>query len=397
MRYELKKLFGNKILIFGCLLSACYLFYTSYGFLIQRKSYVPKIDLGEEYEQCLGEYSEEKFAYIEEITLKKQLEMEKNQEEEELFYEWSAYQRLYVQAQNFKDIMEYRERVQKNAKKLQNSEDSYTTHLNQKIEKLFSKNIEYELVHSEKSYDIIQKMMVLEYTDMINICLLLAASCILFTQEHQKNTFPLIYTSKHGRKKVYRNKAMTTIFLAFVLSFFTTVIALILTTTYGGFKEWMDPIQNVSVCKYSPYHFNVFELVIIITFLRGLGYAVIASVAMVISLLFQRNILPLIINTVLFAGSYALSVSASRYTFGEALMEEKYHLYRILKRYSPFYLIQDGIEYFMEYKAVNIFGYPVSEVAYCIIIQFMVLAVILLTGNQIYVRSSRKSGVLCWK
>lgn len=397
MRYELKKLFGNKILILGCLISACYLFYTSYGFLIQRKSYAPKIDLGEEYERCLGAYSEEKFSYIEEITLKKQLEMEKNQEEKDIFYEWSAYQRLYVQAQNLKDIMEYRARVLKNAKMLQNSKDSYTIRLNQKLEKLFSQNIKYELVHSEKSYDIIQKMLVLEYTDMINICLLLAASCILFTQEHQKNTFPLIYTSKHGRKKVYRNKAMTMIFFAFALSFATTVIALILTFTYGGFKEWLEPIQNVSVCKYSPYHFNVFELVIIITLLRGLGYAVIATVAMVISLLFKKNILPLLINTILFAGSYALSVNASRYTFGEALMEEKYQLYRILKKYSPFYLIQDGIEYFMEYKAVNVFGYPVSEVAYCIMFQLMLLVMVLLAGYQIYVRSGRKRGVSCWK
>ena len=343
MGFEIKKHL-NIILLAGLLITFFYGVYYSYQCYISQKQNEKSVDMESEhsYKDCMGSYSEERMNLITTLTdekrayMEEQVSMETNPENNNEFLVFQKYQYLYSKADVCRQVTEYREQVVKNAGRLKKSRDTYYARVNKKIEKMYSSNVELVIHDGSRLEDIAGIFTVAETVDFVNIVLLVIVSCSMFLIEHRKGTFTLVYSSYRGRGHTYAGKLAVAMGFAVLLSLLQTVSMVLLSFTYGDMSEWMDAVQNLELFIYSPYHLNLVELVIVITALRALGYLVLICIFTVISICFQKNIIPLAINTFIGIGGFGLCYYFSgSYVTSLGTLIQQGGFYSYVRMYSP--------------------------------------------------------------
>lgn len=401
MGFEIKKHL-NRILLAGLLITFFYGVYYSYQCYICQKQNEKSVDMESErsYEDCMGSYSEERMDLITALTEEKQREFEErdyvevNPENSPEFLVFQKYQYLYSKADICRQVKAYREQVVKNAARLKKSRDTYYARVNKKIEKMYSRDVELVIHDGSRLEDIAGIFMVSEIVDFVNIVLLVIVSCSLFLIEHRKGTFTLVYSSYRGRGHTYAVKLAVAMGFAVLLSLLQTVSMVLLSFTYGNLSEWKDAIQNIEFFIHSPYHLNLAELVVVVTVLRALGYLVLICIFTVISVCFQKNIIPLAINTLIGIGGFGLCYYFSgSYVTNSGTLIQQGSFYSFVRMYSPFVLIGDGIGYLKKYEPLNILNYPVSVLSVTVLVNIVLAGMIVAVGYPLYIRRFRRRGV----
>lgn len=311
MKYEIRKLWGNKIILIGILVLM--IISINYGYKIVYSIVQSNIDLADDIYK--GEYTLEKFE-----MLSQEFEILKQSGED-----FTIIRETLSRARDCKDILEYRERVLKSASKLKKSSDVYIARTNSRIEQIYSEDIKLDIIETRKFDNVMILMRWQETEDIITIIIIIFAASYIFTLEHGANTHKLVFSSRGGRTKTYIRKLSCIAGLAFVLPFITNICMCLYAVTSGDEYIWSLPVQYYGEFMKAPYVMSLLEFVIISTLIKSMGLIVIGICSAVISLLFKKSIIPVIVSTVIMVGCYLLCSYYGDYSpLGTSVIQSKY-------------------------------------------------------------------------
>lgn len=395
MRYELIKVLGNRIIIIAIVLATLFSGLYSYNVYIKGKldennmTYASKT----KYKSYQGSYSDEKYEDLFEKVTQLELKYEQN-EDKQLFEEMFEFHLLFSRAQNCKNVIEYRQTVRDNAKRLMESEDGYYYKLNKLIYDKYKITPDLYIETGTTLNDIATMFNVSEILDVAFVFILVLIACNIFLIEHSSGTFYMIKATCKGWKQVYIKKILCMICLTTIITSLQVTSMVFLTSIKGNANEWKDLILQCEYFENSPYNFSVIELVLVVFLLKLIGYLTLISSFVCISLFFKKNMIPLILCIVIGEGGQVLNyIMCGKYFVlagGKSTPMEKYIL---LKKYSVFPSINEPVEYLNKFETTNIVGTPVSVLVINIISSLFFTMLFITLGYQIYKYNFRKAGV----
>ena len=281
--------------------------------------------------------------------------------------------------------MEYRERVLKAASKLKKSSDIYIARTNSRIEEIYSDKIKFDIVETRKLDNVMILMRWQETEDIISIIIIIFAASYIFTLEHGANTHKLVFSSRGGRTKTYIRKLSCIAGLAFVLPFITNICMCLYAVTSGDEYIWSLPVQYYGEFMKAPYVMSLLEFVIISTLIKSMGLIGIGICSAVISLLFKKSIIPVIVSTVIMVGCYLLCSYYGDYSpLGTSVIQSKYEVYTNFKQYSCIGLFNNSGYYMKQYMPINVFDYPVDMVYFNLVINLVFVMAVVFAGYLVY-------------
>lgn len=421
MKYEGYKILKNKLLLIGIILScALTIYYSS----LDRKSVQYENDSLYEYDRFSEKYSEELYNELQakhELTAvryeltrerrnrpvteemyeqagftKEQVENFTEEEKQEIFDEFEYYLKLSGRANTCYNSIEYRDRVLKNARRLQNMSNRYQSRVNKKLLQMYAGDIDYVVSNEWISQEAAGRFDSAEYADYVNIVLILMVVCIEFLIEHRNHTYQMIYSSAGGRGKTYRRKVAVVVAFTVFLSIVTTLLMnLLVWTDERGAEVLKMDIQNIY--KYSPYRLKFGQLIFMIGLLRTLGYLVLALFFVMIVTMFHKSIVPFIVGIGAGCGGYAvfdkLMTKMRMMEMNNRSIRGLFKRYTFIRKYTPFALIRDGISYLRKYEPNNVMNYPVTTVTIAVVVNILYLVLFFVAGYEIYLKRFRKRGV----
>lgn len=375
MRYEIKKLCSNKIMLVGLLVLVIISLYYGYKDMdVEALEYVNRVD-----ETYRGEYTVEKLELL--------AEKFENQAEGEDFL---VYLTVYGEAQKCSNILEYRSNVLNAAKRLKKSSDVYISRVNSRIEKIYEEMPHLEIVEATKFDRLIGKLQWQRVEDIISILLIIFAASYMFTLEHGANTHKLVFSSLSGRLKTYIRKIVCIVGVAIGLSVIANLSVCAYAFISGDGYIWGLPIQYYSEFTEAPYVITLLEYVLATIVIKAFGLIVIGVCSAVISLWFKKSIIPIIISSVVMVGGYLLcSYYANYRPLGDSVIQSRYEGYSIFKQYTCIGLMNNSGYYTEQYMPVNVLNYPVDMVYVNIFINILFVMAVAAIGYIVYKEKDR--------
>ena len=376
MGYEIKKLWGNKILLLGMLVLVFVSLYYGYENVNSNlPEYVNMVD-----EAYKGEYSEEKLEGIREKFANA------NQDDDEFF----MYLSVCGEAEKCKNILEYRDSIVKAAKRLKKSSDTYISRVNSRIEEIYEEKPNLKIVEPSKFDGMVGMVRWQFVEDIISIMLVIFAASYIFTLEHGANTYKLVFSSSAGRLKTYVRKIFCIVGVAIGISIITHICVCAYSLVSGDGYIWKLPIQYYEEYIEAPYIITLLEYVMVTAVLKAIGLIIIGVCSAVISLWFKKSIIPTIISAVVMVGGYLLcSYNANYSPLGESVIQSRYERYCIFKQYTCVGLINNSGYYTERYMPVNVFNYPVDMVYVNIFVNLLFVVAIVIGGYIVYRKKER--------
>lgn len=76
---------------------------------------------------------------------------------------------------------------------------------------------------------------------------------------------------------------------------------------WNKIDQWNTSILLNNAFLHSPYSITLFEMIIVVVIMRAIGFFVLSSVFIFVSLFFKSNIVPIAINTFIGLGGIAIN------------------------------------------------------------------------------------------
>ena len=300
MRYEIKKILSCKILMISMIVAFIFSMAISYNAYANEK-----IDL-REFSAYIGDFSERKYDVIEQKVMELQNEYEETQNVD-VMDEMFVYLTLDKDALNCHNVVEYRDSVISDSEIKIKTESGYYKRMNETINKLYGKKTNLVIGESETLNEVYDLFCVTDIVDIVFIIVIILFSSFLFLNEHNNNTFYMIKSSYRGGKLSYRNKIVVTLFFSIMASVVETLGMTIWSVFWNKIDQWNTSILLNNAFLHSPYSITLFEMIIVVVIMRAIGFFVLSSVFIFVSLFFKSNIVPIAINTFIGLGGIAIN------------------------------------------------------------------------------------------
>lgn len=386
--YEIRKVVFSKVFIVILIVDFLFGVIYSYRNSMENKRYV---DMSQDstYQSCLGEFSQEKLNVLQNYIESHWGIMEINGESKEKNI-YNKYSDLHQKAKNILYVTEYRKKVSESAKRLSSKENGYYKRMNQKIQKMYEKDVALSIKEGTALNDLTGLFVVSAPIDVMSVILLILISFYIFLIEHKSGTYELVFSSRSGRKKTYFTKTLVAFLLSFLISLMQSVSETILVLFSCEPGELFEPVQSVERFAKSPYSINLLELIIIITLIRTVGFMVLESLFLFVSLFFKKSIIPFAIDAFLGLGLYWCVYwgSGTYVTYSGKLIREMVY-YPITRYVTPIELIRYGQGYLWSFNTVNIFGFPVMEITVVLSTNIFILIMFVALGYNVYLKRWR--------
>ena len=195
-----------------------------------------------------------------------------------------------------------------------------------------------------------------------------------------------------GGKLSYRNKIVITLFFSIMASVVETLGMTIWSVFWNKIDQWNTSILLNNAFLHSPYSITLFEMIIGVVIMRAIGFFVLSSVFIFVSLFFKSNIVPIAINTFIGLGGIAINyiLSGKYFALSGGTIREAEN-YDILRKYTPFPLISESVNYFKEYEPINLMGVPIQLLSYSLIVNLVFAIIVIALGYYFYNTNFRES------
>lgn len=385
MRYEIKKILSCKILMISMIVAFIFSMVISYNAYANEK-----IDL-REFSAYIGDFSERKYDVIEQKVMELQNKYDETQNVD-VMDEMFVYLTLDKDALNCHNVVEYRDSVISDSEIKIKTESGYYKRMNETINKLYGKKTNLVIGESESLNEVYDLFCVTDIVDIAFIIVIILFSSFLFLNEHNNNTFYMIKSSYRGGKLSYRNKIVITLFFSIMASVVETLGMTIWSVFWNKIDQWNTSILLNNAFLHSPYSITLFEMIIGVVIMRAIGFFVLSSVFIFASLFFKSNIVPIAINTFIGLGGIAINyiLSGKYFALSGGTIREAEN-YDILRKYTPFPLISESVNYFKEYEPINLMGVPIQLLSYSLIINLVFAIIVIALGYYFYNTNFRES------
>ena len=319
-----------------------------------------KINL-REFSAYIGDFSEQKYDVIEQKVMELQNKYEETQNAD-VMNEMFVYVTLDKDALNCHNVVEYRDSVISDSEIKIKTESGYYKRMNETINKLYGKKTNLVIGESETLNEVYDLFCVTDIVDIVFIIVIILFSSFLFLNEHNNNTFYMIKSSYRGGKLSYRNKIVVTLFFSIMASVVETLGMTIWSVFWNKIDQWNTSILLNNAFLHSP------------------------------SLFFKSNIVPIAINTFIGLGGIAINyiLSGKYFALSGGTIREAEN-YDILRKYTPFPLISESVNYFKEYEPINLMGVPIQLLSYSLIINLVFAIIVIALGYYFYNTNFRES------
>lgn len=219
------------------------------------------------------------------------------------------------------------------------------------------------------------------------IILIVVLLCIypIFSSEHKSGMYMLIFSSKHGRGKVFLSKVIATIIISTVITLFfeAMIFACFVFTVHPiGFTNLL---RNSQMFYNTPYNFTFLEYI----FVR-IGFHLIAVIffslfIMLLSACFKKNILSMASGMVLFLITYGLDFYLINFSSVVNLLGFKKMLDSLKTYlYASLFNVDD---YFSSFKVVRAFNLPFLQSVFVIVYTLILSVILVIITYLIYNRT----------
>ncbi|MBQ6039610.1 MAG: hypothetical protein IJL32_02360 [Oscillospiraceae bacterium] len=222
----------------------------------------------------------------------------------------------------------------------------------------------------------------MEYGDYLHwLYLLLIVTLLspLFSAEYETGMYQILFSSKKGKKALFRKKILGGVLGVSAAAFIYTLIAYTALWIHRGlsFQLWAAPIQCIDQYRYCPYALTVAEFILLTVLMRILiGCFVLAIIALV-SCFCKKSLAVFAVS----GGAAAIPMLLAK------LLEHNAEGMTVLKRLGLMRLsyLRD---YLMRYETVNVCGYPVSQMMLSVLCTVFLTAFVLVTANIFYTHNN---------
>lgn len=226
----------------------------------------------------------------------------------------------------------------------------------------------------------------LHYLFLLILCTLLAP---LFAVESESGMYQLLFTSKKGKKQLFRNKILGGIFCSACFSLCYTLLTFVIFWIRFGlsFQLLFAPIQCAEYYQNCPFSMSILQFLLLTAAMRTLVGTLLTAMTAIISCLFNRT-------AIVFGATVGISgafIMLGR-TFADVPAAEMF-----MKRLGLLQLPVLG-SYLTEYDTVNVCGYPIEQLWLSIACTCSVIFVLLSIAYMIYtlpIKEKRKTVKLC--
>lgn len=216
--------------------------------------------------------------------------------------------------------------------------------------------------------------------DFVFLAFLLAFFSGLFVCEQETKMHLLLYPSKRGKKRLFRNKTGAAVLAVAVAAVFFTAVTFLGTWIRNGlsFRILSEPIQCVKQFELCPYAITVFGYLLITIGLHFLVGLFVLSVIVFCSSFLKRSLTVFVASGIPVLGLAVLGK-------GDRLAE----VTSTLDKFGLLQLLDEG-KYLVSYDTVNIMGVPVDRIVPALAFTVVCSAVLLLLAYGGYVGMFRK-------
>ena len=202
----------------------------------------------------------------------------------------------------------------------------------------------------------------------------------------------LLCTTKRGRKKTFCAKYIVMIILCTVITVYFQLINLLGEIYAWRLNDFTFPLR--CIYKSTLYDINYIETYILITLIRILLAIMLGNIVMLASVIAKKTIASVGISL----GIMGVFVGIPYYIYSWSYtnMMGNYIVLKILdimKKYLASYATFT-IDYFKEYKLVNVLGYPVEDWVLIMILCIIGSLVMAFISWKLYCRSKLRRGII---
>lgn len=244
--------------------------------------------------------------------------------------------------------------------------DNYLIKANEKAIKQYNSRIDLKFestgVNNSTHYSIFNYS-IWEFV-MIAFCVMMTVR--LFTLEYTGGAYQLVNTSRRTLKSLFIKKYFTVLVIMILILLIQAVFEIILGMYVFGLKNFSLPIQQIEQFEYCPYTITIAEFYIFKFFIRVLSYTAVISLSSLAAVVIKRPLISTIIIIVISAGG--LFANMTLYVMIDKVEKSKARLipaYDRLRLFLPQSLLNIK-EYFNGFDCFSLFGFPVSRIAFCI-------------------------------
>ena len=404
MKYEYKKLFGSRIMLFIIVLTLCYMIY-----LPLREVWKSATELGKRistYETIISEARADNKSYsdlyneMNAIFTSEHADSNspKAKYSDDPFLDVSSISLAADQLQYVTTRFEFdRKKIvngmlyQNNAEKQKADPDTYLISANEKAIELYNRRVDLRFESTGISPDIhyaIFNYSMWEYV-MIALCVLMTVR--LFSCEYSSGAYRCVNTSKKTVQSLFFKKYFAVVSVAVGVLTVRAVFELVMGACVFGLKNLSLPIQQIQMYEYCPYAMSIAQFYLFKFLLKVLAYVTIISLCSLVTALVKR---PLISNIILLPIS-AGGLLANMVLFVKIDNAEKFSLsvlsaYDRLRIFLPQSLLNFK-EYIKKFDCFSLFGHPVSRLSACIFISLVISALCVFLGYKISGRTRRSA------
>ncbi len=216
--------------------------------------------------------------------------------------------------------------------------------------------------------------------DFIFLAFLLAFFSSLFVCEQETKMHLLLYPSKRGKRRLFRNKTGAAVLSLAVAAVFFAVVPFLGTWIRNGlsFRILAEPIQCVRQFEMCPYAITIFGYLLLSVGLHFLVGLFVLAVIVLCSSFLKRSLTVFVASGIPVLG---LAVLGKR--------EELAEVTSALDKFGLLQLLDEG-KYFISYDTVNIAGIPVDRIIPALLFTVVCSAVLFLLAYGGYVGMFRK-------
>lgn len=194
-----------------------------------------------------------------------------------------------------------------------------------------------------------------DFSCLLILLLIIVTACQSFSKEYESKMDILISTSS-GMKSTVISKCISSIFFCGAISIYFSIIDLLTINYFYNLEGLTSPIYSLSSFATSPFTGSVLSIILYVLLVRFIIYVFLSFLVMLISYIFKKSIVSVIVSFIIFCGLiYAQEFYSNIFNPTQLLSIRKY---------------------ISEFNCVNIFNYPVYTVnagmficiVYCILI-----------------------------
>lgn len=208
------------------------------------------------------------------------------------------------------------------------------------------------------------------YILLVFAFLFIAADSFCFENTH--STEGIVFTSKHGRRDLFRSKFLSLISIAFAFMLLLTVFDLISAFYIMGGQLMLEPLQVLNTYQSGTTQMNILSFIIVNNIMRFLLIVFTISLAGAVSQISRNVFISAIIDIIIMSVLFAAYIYSSNYISYDDInspsgvfIAERFTLFERLRIFLPTCLIKP-VSYFDKFDYINVANYPFSRMTTCL-------------------------------